>query len=69
MKKILEINPLECPKCKADMRIVAFLTNTREINKIMKSLEVKGPEPPAKIPRSKQDDSFDPLIDITYAEF
>jgi len=51
------------------MRIVSFLTDTREINKIMNSLGVKGPEPPAKIPRSKHDDSFDPLIDITYEEF
>ena len=69
MEKELSFNPLECPRCKADMRIVSFLTDTREINKIMNSLGVKGPEPPAKIPRSKHDDSFDPLIDITYEEF
>ena len=69
MKRVLEINPLECPKCKADMRIVAFLKDTREINKIMNSLGIPGPEPPRKIPVTKQTDEFDPLVDVTYEEF
>ena len=69
MKKILEINPLECPKCKADMRIVAFLTDNREIKKIMDNLGIPGPEPPKKIPVTKQPDEFDPQIDISYDDF
>ena len=69
MKRILEINPLECPKCKSDMRIIAFLTDTREIKKIMNSLGVKGPEPPKKIPVIRQLDEFDPQVDISYEEF
>lgn len=68
MKRILEINPLECPKCKADMRIIAFLTDTREITKIMENLGIPGPEPPKKIPVSKTQQEFDPQIDISYDE-
>lgn len=68
MKKILEINPLECPRCKADMRIVAFLTDAREIKKIMDNLGIPGPEPPKKIPVIKSDE-FDTQIDISYDEF
>lgn len=40
MKRILEIGPLECPKCKGTMRIIAFIHDTKEISKIMRSLDI-----------------------------
>lgn len=67
MKRILELNPLECPRCKSEMRIVSFITDTRETNKIMNSLGIKGPEPPLKIPTNH--DLFSEIIDQTYDDF
>ena len=67
MKRVLELNPLECPKCKSDMRIVAFLNDTREINKIMQSIGIPAPEPPLKIPT--KDDLFSEIVDPTFDEF
>jgi len=51
MKRVLEINPLECPKCQSEMRIVAFVHDTAEINKIMRSLDFPDFKPPAPLPR------------------
>jgi len=38
IKRIYEIDPLECPRCGGTMRIVAFVQNPVEIKKIMESL-------------------------------
>jgi hypothetical protein len=37
MKLIYEIDPLECPKRRAQMQIIAFIHNERSIKEIMKS--------------------------------
>ena len=37
MKRFYEIDPLACPKCGSQMRIIAFLTDQHEIEKIMRS--------------------------------
>ncbi|RIL08711.1 MAG: hypothetical protein DCC75_08205, partial [Proteobacteria bacterium] len=58
MKRILEINPLECPKCKSQMRIVAFIQDPLEITKIMRSLKIPEFSPPPKLPRAPPD-TFD----------
>ena len=34
--KIYEINPLVCPKCGSEMKILAVITDSYEINKILK---------------------------------
>jgi hypothetical protein len=52
MKRILEIDPLECPKCKSQMRIIAFITDSKEISKIMRSLNISEFEAPAKLSRA-----------------
>ena len=39
--RIYEINPLECPHCKSEMRIVAFITSEREVSKIADSLGIR----------------------------
>jgi len=51
IKKIYEVDPLECPRCKEQMRIVAFLQDPVEIKKIMDSLGIPdytAPPPLAK---------------------
>ena len=50
MKRILEINPLECPHCGAEMRIVAFLHDHHEIEKIMRSLGIPKSQSPPPVP-------------------
>ena len=67
MKRVLELNPLECPRCKSEMRIVAFLNDTREIKKIMESLDIPAPEPPPKI--STKNNLFSEIVDPTYDDF
>ena len=37
VKRIYEIDPLECPKCKAQMRIIAFIQDEHSIKDIMKA--------------------------------
>ncbi|MCX6114416.1 MAG: transposase [Proteobacteria bacterium] len=37
IKRTCEIDPLECPKCKAQMRIVAFIQHEHSIKDIMKA--------------------------------
>jgi hypothetical protein len=37
IKRVYEIDPLECPKCKAQMRIIAFIQDAHSIKDIMKS--------------------------------
>jgi len=52
IKQIYEINPLECPKCKAEMRIVAFVQDPAEVKKIMDSLGLPHFRAPPQIPQA-----------------
>lgn len=56
MKRILEIDPLECPRCKGTMRIVAFIQDTTEVKKVMDSLGIAGFSPPAPMGRGPPGD-------------
>ena len=59
IKRIYEINPLECPRCKSEMRIVAFLQDPKEISKISKSLGIeKARAPPPLSRRNKVIDEY-----------
>ena len=60
MKRIFEVDPLECPKCKAQMRIIAFVQDTGEIRKIMQALAIPDFKPPAPIPRAPPQEDFTP---------
>jgi hypothetical protein len=51
IKRIYEINPLECPKCKAQMRIIAFIQDERSIKDIMKSQGIPDFQAPPPIPK------------------
>ena len=50
IKRIYEINPLECPKCKGEMRIVAFVHDPIEIKNIMLSLGLPNFRAPPPVP-------------------
>jgi hypothetical protein len=50
IKRIYEIDPLECPKCKAQMRIIAFIQDEHSIKDIMKSQGIADFRAPPPIP-------------------
>ena len=62
IKRVYEVDPLECPKCRATMRVIAFITDEKAITAIMKSqgiAEQKPPKPMAAGP-PQDDEAFDP---------
>ena len=58
IKRVYEIDPLECPKCKAQMRIIAFIQDEHSIRDIMKSQGIADFRAPPPIPK---------LIDTSHA--
>ena len=36
--EIFEVDPLLCPNCGKDMKIIAFITNHQEVKKILKHI-------------------------------
>ncbi len=50
IKRVYEIDPLECPKCKAQMRIIAFIQDEHSIKDIMKAQGIPGFQAPPPIP-------------------
>jgi len=51
IKRIYEVDPLECPKCRSTMRIVAFIQDEYAIRDIMKSQGIPDFRPPPRIPK------------------
>jgi hypothetical protein len=60
-KRIYVINPLESPRGESQMRIIAFVTNEREISKIATSLGIPKATGPPPIPRAPQQELFDEI--------
>ena len=52
MRRMYEIDPLRCPKCQSQMRIIAFITNNIEIKAIMKAQGIPHAQAPPPIPRA-----------------
>ena len=50
IRRIYEVDPLECPRCGAEMRIIAFLHDHHEIEKIMQSLDIPRSQSPPPVP-------------------
>jgi hypothetical protein len=46
LAKVYEINPLICPKCGADMKVIAVIENPDEIKRILRHLVKIGRSPP-----------------------
>ena len=51
IKRIYEIDPLECPKCKAQMRIIAFIQDEHSIKDIIKAQGIPDFQAPPPIPK------------------
>jgi hypothetical protein len=52
MKRLYELDPLKCPKCSSTMRIIAFITDQHEIEKIMESQGIPKSQAPPPIPKA-----------------
>jgi len=44
--KVYEIDPLLCPRCGSEMRLIAVITNSQEVGKILRHLLKIGRSPP-----------------------
>ena len=50
--QVYELNPLVCPRCHSEMRIVAVITEPQEVCKILRHLVKIGRSPPGFDPAS-----------------
>ncbi len=73
IQKIYEVDPLTCPKCQGEMRIIAFIEDEAVIKKILKHLslcETRNHDPPARnpthIPKLTYDDDYSQLPAVDY---
>jgi len=53
IRKVYELNPLSCPKCQGEMRVIAFLTDYAVIDRIIKHFKLtfhaERPPPPQSV--------------------
>jgi len=49
IKKIWEVDPLTCPRCQEEMKIVSFITEYPVVRKILKHLDLWDRSPPAPV--------------------
>ena len=65
IRKVYETDPLTCPKCQGDMRIVSFIDQPDVIQKILQHLGLweESDAPPEWVP-PRREITFDP----TYSE-
>ena len=67
IRKIYDVEPLICPRCGGDMRIIAFIEDYKVVKKILDYLKVyefKKKRPPPKIHTCCDD-----YIDLEYSDF
>jgi len=50
LAKVFEVDPLVCPKCGAEMKVIAIIEDTAEINRILRHLVKNGRSPPGLDP-------------------
>ena len=50
IRRVYEVDPLVCPRCGAEMRVIAFITEPRVIRRILDHLRQRerGPRPPSR---------------------
>ena len=49
MKKVFELDPLICPKCGGPLKIKAFITDSRQVDKITSGLGISAQRAPPKL--------------------
>jgi hypothetical protein len=47
LQRIFEVDPLRCPRCGGDMRIVAFVLDHQVVHAILEHLRKSRPDPRA----------------------
>lgn len=73
IQKVYEVDPLICPKCQGEMRIIAFIEDEALIKKILKHLglwETRNHDPPARndthTPELTYDDDYSQIPAVDY---
>ena len=69
LQKIYEVDPLICPKCKGEMRIIAFIEDYKVVKKILDWLgiyEFERKRPPPKV--AEETHGFDEYIIDDYID-
>ena len=67
IKKIYEIDPLECPRCGGEMRIISFIHQFSVIRKILEHLELWG-EDHSRGPPQNDEFIYEPIDDGWFRE-
>ena len=57
--RIFEYLPLECPRCKSEMRVIAFITEREHIKKIL--THIGEPEDPPQIAEARGPPGYDDI--------
>jgi len=69
IKLIFEVNPLQCPKCRHEMRIVAIINDQPVMEKILKHLDLWLPQAHSP-PVSKETKIVeDAMYDYTFFDY
>ena len=65
IKKIYNVDPLLCPKCQCQMKIVAFIHDPKEISAIAKNrgIQMYRAPPPLKVPSKTLETTLVPIWD------
>ena len=50
IRKVYEVDPLECPKCKGPMRVIALIEDAGVIRRILEHLGLWAPLPTERSP-------------------
>jgi len=62
IKKIWKNDPLICPECQSEMRIISFIENPRIIRKILKYLDLWDEERDSQFRKSSRDPPIQSII-------
>jgi hypothetical protein len=56
IQKVYEVDPMLCPHCGTEMRVMALLEDPPVIEKILKHLHLWDPRPPSQAPPTEDVD-------------
>ena len=66
IKKVWEVDPLICPKCAGEMRIISFIYKRSVINKILKHLNMYDEESRARAPPKPYEENIERIKTVPY---
>ena len=64
MKRVFEVDPLVCPKCGEQMKIKAFITDSKEISRLCNNLGIAPWRAPPKF--SPQKASTNSVVELFF---